>query len=37
MLVKPTKAERTALAAEVERFGAFVGTPIRLDLVESPR
>ncbi len=36
LVVTPTAAERTALAAEVERFGAFLGTPIRLDLRIDP-
>ena len=37
LLVHPTKAERAALVVEVERLGRFATTPIRLDLVESPR
>jgi hypothetical protein len=36
LLVSATPAERTALAHEVERLGAFLETPIRLDLRIDP-
>jgi hypothetical protein len=36
LVVKPTADERDALAREADRFGAFLGTPVRLDLRIDP-
>lgn len=37
LVVEPTPEERAALASEVERFGTYLGTPMRLDIRLDPK